>query len=658
MRVRPSKDIYYLEIAKAVSRRSPCIRARYGAIIVKNDAIVSTGYNGPVRGGVNCYEIGCLKDILNLPHGSAYDYCPAVHAEENCVSGDTLIVSGDGSIERADEINTSLLTFNLNTFDTEMADAIKIVNIKREMLRIILRGGVELTVSPNHILYRMGREDYLEEVYAKEINVGDRLPHVIRLNVDGKPHTLPKPLYPYYKLRNNVNWSTILSLFRSKGYTWRKISKECGFSISILSNLKNGNMIRRKNMLSLLKLFPQLNEYIIGIDPKNVKIPNRTNEDICQIIGYFICGGGLSKNHVVLYSTNRDVLERYKGLFKQVFNVEGVIRRGRKDTNYTLHILSSRVYSFFTLLDIGTRKNRNIPKILQRTDNKSIIGLIRGLFDAGATLNNKGIYFSSPYKQLINTLRILLLRIGIFTSIYKTGTAGNNLGKNNFYSLKINGDDLLKYYKLVGFTHPYKEQKLRKLVGNGKLEYSNIRSYPAMWFKNLGLSSKAPSILRRREPFVTYIQARKLIDMAKAKYGRIDRIKMLEKIINNFIFLDVIKIERIKEENVMFDFYVPPNHNFIANGILIHNCVLNAVRVGSDVLGGTLYIYGEDGKTGRPRRGIPCDRCKRAIINAGISTVVMMKEDGSIEKINVKDWIKEDTEKYIRMVREAKRGHL
>ena len=64
---RPPKDIYYLNIAKAVAQRSPCIRRRFGAIIVKDDAIVSTGYNGPARGSINCNEVGCLKDIMNLP---------------------------------------------------------------------------------------------------------------------------------------------------------------------------------------------------------------------------------------------------------------------------------------------------------------------------------------------------------------------------------------------------------------------------------------------------------------------------------------------------------------------------------------------------------------------------------------------------------------
>lgn len=82
---RPSKDEYYLGISRAVCRRSPCIRRRYGAIVVKDDVIISTGYNGPPRGVVNCSEVGCLKEEMDIPHYEQYDYCTAVHAEENAV---------------------------------------------------------------------------------------------------------------------------------------------------------------------------------------------------------------------------------------------------------------------------------------------------------------------------------------------------------------------------------------------------------------------------------------------------------------------------------------------------------------------------------------------------------------------------------------------
>lgn len=83
---RVSKHNYYLDIAQTVSERSTCIRKRYGAIIVKNDVIISTGYNGAPRGRANCSDIGgCMRDKLQIPRGERYELCRAVHAEANAI---------------------------------------------------------------------------------------------------------------------------------------------------------------------------------------------------------------------------------------------------------------------------------------------------------------------------------------------------------------------------------------------------------------------------------------------------------------------------------------------------------------------------------------------------------------------------------------------
>lgn len=81
--MRISKKDYYLNIAKAVSQRSPCLRRNYGAVIIKDDTIVSTGYNGPPRGEPHCKY--CVKDSNKIPHGVEYRGCRAVHAEQNAV---------------------------------------------------------------------------------------------------------------------------------------------------------------------------------------------------------------------------------------------------------------------------------------------------------------------------------------------------------------------------------------------------------------------------------------------------------------------------------------------------------------------------------------------------------------------------------------------
>ncbi len=83
---RVSKTEYYLDIAETVSERSTCLRKRYGCIIVKNDVIVSTGYNGSPRGRKNCTDLGtCQREKLGIPRGERYELCRSVHAEANAI---------------------------------------------------------------------------------------------------------------------------------------------------------------------------------------------------------------------------------------------------------------------------------------------------------------------------------------------------------------------------------------------------------------------------------------------------------------------------------------------------------------------------------------------------------------------------------------------
>jgi len=84
--MRPSKDQYYLNIAKEVSQRSTCYRLRGGAIIIRDDQIIATGYIGAPRKTKDCFEREyCLRDELKIPHGSHYEICRSVHAEQNCI---------------------------------------------------------------------------------------------------------------------------------------------------------------------------------------------------------------------------------------------------------------------------------------------------------------------------------------------------------------------------------------------------------------------------------------------------------------------------------------------------------------------------------------------------------------------------------------------
>jgi dCMP deaminase len=83
---RPTKTEYYLNLARQASSRSACSRRKFGAIIVKDDVLISTGYNGSARGTLNCgIDITCLKDVTGEKALVSYDHCPAIHAEQNAI---------------------------------------------------------------------------------------------------------------------------------------------------------------------------------------------------------------------------------------------------------------------------------------------------------------------------------------------------------------------------------------------------------------------------------------------------------------------------------------------------------------------------------------------------------------------------------------------
>ena len=83
---RVDKINYYLDMAEVALERSTCLRRKWGAVIVKNDEIIATGYNGAPRGRKNCIDLNyCMREKMNIPRGERYEMCRSVHAEANAI---------------------------------------------------------------------------------------------------------------------------------------------------------------------------------------------------------------------------------------------------------------------------------------------------------------------------------------------------------------------------------------------------------------------------------------------------------------------------------------------------------------------------------------------------------------------------------------------
>ena len=132
--MRIDKIHYYLNIAYEVSKRGTCLRRCYGAVIVNNDEIVSTGYTGAPRGRSNCCEIGyCLRNKLNIPSGERYELCRSVHAEQNAII----------SAPRKDMIGATMYVAG---FDVNTGESVKNTDCCIMCKRFVINAGIEKVI--------------------------------------------------------------------------------------------------------------------------------------------------------------------------------------------------------------------------------------------------------------------------------------------------------------------------------------------------------------------------------------------------------------------------------------------------------------------------------------------------------------------------------
>ena len=157
---RISKENYYLDIAETVLRRATCLRRVYGAIIVKNDEIISTGYNGAPRGRQNCVDMGfCTREAMKIPSGERYELCRSVHAEANCII----------SAARKDTLGATLYMACRNPKNGELLPDSTSCSMCR---RLIINAGIK------RVVIRDTKSDYRTVDVQEWIDNDDSLPEL------------------------------------------------------------------------------------------------------------------------------------------------------------------------------------------------------------------------------------------------------------------------------------------------------------------------------------------------------------------------------------------------------------------------------------------------------------------------------------------------
>lgn len=159
---RIDKNNYYLDVAEVVAERGTCIRRNFGAVIVNNDTIVSTGYVGAPRGRKNCCDLNCcVREKLNVPRGERYELCRSVHAEQNAIIG----------ASRDEMIGGTLYLVGINYTDKEYVANANPCSLCKRM--IINAGLKKVVVRDTKDKYRVIEvKDYIENDESLEGTMG------------------------------------------------------------------------------------------------------------------------------------------------------------------------------------------------------------------------------------------------------------------------------------------------------------------------------------------------------------------------------------------------------------------------------------------------------------------------------------------------------
>lgn len=256
---RKDKIEYYLDIAQIVAQRSTCLRRKYGAIIVKNDEVISTGYNGAPRGCTNCTDIGkCKREEMNIPSGERY---------ELCLAGDTVIKLLDGTYETIESLvnrkadSIWIYSIDVKTGEIVPAQAFNIhqTGIRKDIVEIILDNGKKIRCTEDHlILMRTGK--YKE---AKELVYGDSL----------------MPMY-YNFARNGIYESvsnTVNARKEKMKYNWISKTKQIP-THQLVFEYFNGEQAYTDNLVHYK------NENPLNNCPENLELKSRSSHSLYHLI--------------------------------------------------------------------------------------------------------------------------------------------------------------------------------------------------------------------------------------------------------------------------------------------------------------------------------------------------------------------------------------
>jgi stalled ribosome rescue protein Dom34 len=310
---------------------------------------------------------------------------------------------------------------------------------------------------------------------------------------------------------------------------------------------------------------------------KKVIIPNKINSKFARILGYYLGDGSYEVDRISFSEQREDVAKYYQKLIGEVFGIDSILQFRNEKGYWQIRVYSRILSQLFKKIFQKKSKTlyEKIPSLILKSSNESLASFIGGFFDAEGYVSNGRVAFGINNKFIARQIQFSLLRLGIISSLSEYDNRSNPYSNKIRYTISIDDlESLKKFYSSIGFSSPEKQNKVKKLIG-GRGSRNKVRQLVvngldiARIIRNSGLNT--------RDFHCGYFFCNK-----RQISKEIFKNKILNKIQNeelkrrlNLFYssnLIAVKISEIKSIGIGKTIDIETkNHNFLANGIIVHN---------------------------------------------------------------------------------------
>jgi len=494
-----------------------------------------------------------------------------------CLTGDSLIQLADGNIIQINKVEKdNILSASFHSMSIENATSEQtFVNPDIEKIYNIKTNG-QINCSELHRFFTINDFSVIEKE-AKNLRKGDFVAQAGKIEVIGEERVIPK-----FKIKKigKINSQSAEEIKKelNKGEMDRKeICEQIGITPRQFRRVLNQEYPTSFDVLENLQehfsgqLVLQL-EPVVSNKHRNLMMPEKLSSSLAQIYGYFIGDGNFEERGLRFRDMRQQVLQVYNSKFKELFNVDGMITKMNNKNCYTLYINSKEIADLFRFMEA------DILNEVAKSKVNVVNAFVKGFVDAEGNINKNRAHITVAQKdsEVLRYLQMFLLRSGIRSTIKF------NIGSKKMNILRIADKDVEGFLQ-IGFSADDKQKRLIECVEKIRKSYS----YEVMPIKRKELADlirkcglNPSSIIKSRPENYKWISRKELENAFKLLMNcRISDRQLKQKI--DFIgklLNSEIRFEKIREINIslnegqkLYDFSVPKNQNYVANGFIVHN---------------------------------------------------------------------------------------